>query len=69
MEIMREKRRGYIFISLEEVLKDEAYLLPDAQSKRGLSWIHRWMLAKGMQMKPEPAEPEFITKMFNERQR
>jgi hypothetical protein len=61
------KRRGYSFVSLEEALKDEAYRLPDAQTTRGLSWIHRWMLAKGMKMRPEPREPEFITEMFNAR--
>jgi peptidoglycan/xylan/chitin deacetylase (PgdA/CDA1 family) len=63
------KRRGYQLISLEEALKDKAYSLPEAQSTRGLSWIHRWMLAKGMQMKPEPVEPAFITELFNARRR
>lgn len=59
------KRRGYEFISLEEALKDRAYSLPEAQSRRGLSWLHRWALAKGMKMTPEPREPEFITALFN----
>jgi peptidoglycan/xylan/chitin deacetylase (PgdA/CDA1 family) len=62
------KRRGYRFISLEEALKDAAYKLPDAQVKMGLSWIHRWMMARGEQMRPEPREPEFITKLFEARQ-
>lgn len=48
------RRRGYKFISIDEALKDPAYRLPDAQAMTGLSWIHRWMLAKGMEMKPEP---------------
>jgi peptidoglycan/xylan/chitin deacetylase (PgdA/CDA1 family) len=63
------RRRGYSFISLEEALKDKAYTLPDAQANKGLSWIHRWMLAKGSQMQPEPLEPEFITQMFQARPR
>lgn len=63
------KRRGYRFITLEEALKDQAYSLPEAQSTRGLSWIHRWMMAKGLAMKPEPAEPALITKLFNARRR
>lgn len=54
------KNRGYKFITLEEALKDEAYKLPEAQSKRGLSWIHRWMLAKNLEMKEEPREPAWI---------
>lgn len=59
------KRRGYTFITLDEALKDKAYTLPDAQVKKGLSWLHRWMLAKGIPMRPEPSEPEFITQLFN----
>lgn len=59
------KRRGYSFVSLEEALKDKAYSLPDAQSNKGLSWIHRWMLAKGTAVKMEPLEPEFVTQLFN----
>jgi peptidoglycan/xylan/chitin deacetylase (PgdA/CDA1 family) len=62
------KRRGYRFISLEEALKDAAYNLPDAQVKMGLSWIHRWMIARGEKMRPEPREPDFITKLFEARQ-
>jgi len=54
------RKRGYTFISLEAALKDKAYSLPDAQAKMGLSWIHRWMLAKGLEMRPEPTEPEWI---------
>ncbi|NIM97032.1 MAG: polysaccharide deacetylase family protein [candidate division Zixibacteria bacterium] len=59
------KKRGYRFISLSEALKDKAYSLPDAQVKKGLSWLHRWMIAKGLEMRPEPLEPEFITALFH----
>ena len=58
------KRKGYKFISLEEALTDPAYRLPDAQAAKGLSWLHRWMLAKGEKMKPEPVEPEFMTQLY-----
>lgn len=54
------KKRGYKFITLDEALKDEAYKLPETQSRRGLSWLHRWMLAKGLKMKEEPSEPQWI---------
>jgi wyosine [tRNA(Phe)-imidazoG37] synthetase (radical SAM superfamily) len=57
------KKRGYKFITLDEALKDEAYKLPEAQSKRGLSWLHRWMLAKGLPMKEEPIQPDWITQL------
>jgi len=62
------KRRGYRFISLEDALKDKAYRLPDAQEMKGLSWIHRWRLAKGLPLQIEPTEPEFITQLFRARQ-
>lgn len=63
------KRRGYTFISLDDALKDKAYSLPDAQFDQGVSWIHRWRLAKGMPLHMEPGEPDFITELFRERQR
>ncbi len=56
--------RGYKFITLEEALKDEAYTLPEVQAMRGLSWLHRWMLAKGLEKKDEPTEPKFIADLF-----
>lgn len=58
------KRRGYTFISLEQALQDKAYQLSDAQSSRGISWIHRWAMAKGMEMKEEPREPEWLKTLF-----
>ena len=49
------ERRGYRFITLEEAMRDPAYALPDGYiGARGLSWIHRWGLAKGMRVVMEP---------------
>jgi peptidoglycan/xylan/chitin deacetylase (PgdA/CDA1 family) len=59
------RRRGYGFIDLDTALGDKAFLLPEALSTRGLSWLHRWMLAKGLPMQPEPAEPEFVRALYN----
>lgn len=61
------RKRGYTFISLDDALQDKAYALPDAQTSRGLSWIHRWALAKGMTLREEPREPEWLTKLFQAR--
>lgn len=58
------RKRGYAFISLDEALKDQAYRLPEAQSARGLSWLHRWMLAKGMTLRPEPREPAWVMNLL-----
>jgi len=63
------KRRGYAFVTLERALTDPAYALPDAQADMGLSWLHRWMLAKGQPMRPEPREPAWIAEMFRRSRR
>jgi peptidoglycan-N-acetylglucosamine deacetylase len=60
------QQRGYKFISLEEALKDSAYKMPEAQSTRGLSWIHRWMLAKGLKLREEPREPKWVADLHAE---
>lgn len=57
------RKRGYTFVSLEDALKDKAYSLPEAQARTGLSWLHRWMLAKGLEMRPEPREPEWVASL------
>ena len=59
--------RGYAFITLDAALEDPAYRLPDTHVPRGLSWLHRWMLAKGLSMQAEPAEPAFIRQLFTRR--
>ena len=61
------RKRGYRFITLDEALTDPAYKLPEAQSTRGLSWLHRWMLAKGLEMREEPLEPEWIRQLARQR--
>ena len=59
------RKRGYAFISLDEALEDPAYRLPDRYAgPRGLSWLHRWALSKGMKMTEEPREPEFIARLY-----
>ena len=56
------RKRGYKFVSLDEAMTDPAYQLPEAQTPRGLSWLHRWMLAKGLPMQEEPLEAEWVRK-------
>ncbi len=59
------EKRGYKFITLEEALKDESYKLPDTFNKRaGISWLHRWALAKGREtiLPDEPKTPDFVMK-------
>jgi peptidoglycan/xylan/chitin deacetylase (PgdA/CDA1 family) len=57
--------RGYKFVSLETALKDPAYLQPDTFTGRaGISWLHRWALAKGREsvLPDEPKVPDFVMK-------
>jgi peptidoglycan/xylan/chitin deacetylase (PgdA/CDA1 family) len=59
------ERRGYSFVSIEEAMKDPVYRLPDPYvGPKGLSWIHRWALDKGIAVVEEPREPEWIAKLF-----
>lgn len=58
------ERRGYSFISLGEALEDEAYQMPEIQSERGLSWLHRWMWAAGEEPENHPAVSEPIMQLF-----
>jgi len=49
------RARGYTFVSLDEALKDPAYLLTDGYTGRnGISWLHRWAIAKGLKPVYEP---------------
>ncbi len=49
------EHRGYRFITIDEALRDPAYALPDGYvGPKGISWIHRWGLAKGMPVTLEP---------------
>lgn len=54
------RRRDYTFVTLDEALKDPAYKFTEAPSRRGLSWLHRWALAKGHPIDEEPSEPDWI---------
>ena len=63
------KKRGYTFLTLEEALKDNAYKLGDPfTGSAGISWIHRWALAKGKKgpfFEGEPETPDFVKKAAN----
>lgn len=63
------RKRGYAFITLDEALKDPAYKLAEAQSNRGLSWLHRWMLAKGLAINEEPLQPDWVTELAQQGRR
>jgi peptidoglycan/xylan/chitin deacetylase (PgdA/CDA1 family) len=56
--------RGYSFVTIEKAMSDSAYKNVDPYTGlKGISWIHRWGLLKGMPIELEPAEPSWITKL------
>ena len=58
--------RGYEFVSLEQALRDPAYLLPnDYAGRGGFSWIHRWSITMGMPNEGEPEPPEWLVEEYN----
>lgn len=55
------ERRGYRFVTMDEALKDPAYARPDPYvGPRGLSWLHRWALGEGMELRHEPEAPGWV---------
>lgn len=58
------KRRGYTFVSLEQVLQDKAYSHPDNYvGRNGISWLQRWWITEGKEFRTEPDVPEFVKKL------
>lgn len=59
--------RGYRFITMDEALLDRAYAQPDPYvGPVGLSWLHRWAIAAGVEQEQEPREPEWLAKLLEE---
>ena len=59
------ERRGYSFVSLEQVLQDKAYSHPDNYAgPKGISWLQRWAVTEGQGFRTEPDVPEFVKKLF-----
>jgi peptidoglycan-N-acetylglucosamine deacetylase len=65
-ELLRRLRaRGYIFVTLDSVMDDEAYATPDRFVGRyGPSWLHRWRVAldRPSRMADEPDPPAWVLK-------
>jgi peptidoglycan/xylan/chitin deacetylase (PgdA/CDA1 family) len=60
-------KKGYSFVSLDEVMSDEIYGLNENYiGSEGLSWIHRIAITQGIELKREPREPAWLKKMYND---
>lgn len=63
------KARGYEFITLEQAMKDPAYQIGTAPSKRfGPSWLMRWakQLKKKLSVYGQPEPPEGVMTLYKE---
>ena len=55
---------GASFIPLRAAVTDSAYALPDPYvGPRGLSWLQRWALDRGVTPGPEPREPAWVRRI------
>ncbi len=64
------RQRGYGFVSLDEALTDPAYAqLEEYVGPRGLSWLHRWALTRGMELQEEPRDPSWVADLNRQRDR
>lgn len=53
------EKRGYKLITLEEALRDPAYQMEDGHfGPGGITWLHRWAMAKKMPKSFYAGEPE-----------
>ena len=57
--------KGYKFISLDEALTDKAFQLPEEISTKGISWIDRWKLAKGLDITNQPEISDYIRTLMD----
>ncbi len=59
------KRRGYRIVSLTEALKDPLYAVDETfVGNKGISWIHRWGVSKGMPIQWEPDPPKWVNEAY-----
>lgn len=57
--------RGYSFASLAQVLEDPIYERPLGGHEAGLSWIHRWRLSEGKEIRWGPDAHEWIRELYD----
>jgi peptidoglycan/xylan/chitin deacetylase (PgdA/CDA1 family) len=62
--------RGYRFITLDEAMRDKAYLTPDVYvGKWGPSWLYRWArtLAPASSFRDDPDVPAWVMALYQAR--
>lgn len=62
----RIEQRGYRYATLDEVLRDPAYALPDDYvGAWGISWLHHWEVTAGKPRTPSPDPPAWIQQAYD----
>jgi peptidoglycan/xylan/chitin deacetylase (PgdA/CDA1 family) len=62
----RLRARGYSFVGLEEAVGDPAYAVADTYLGRGgPSWIERWAVAGGGEVRPGPREHPWVAESYD----
>lgn len=55
------RKRGYRFVSLEDVLGDQAYSLPDTYvGEEGTGWLEHWAITMGKPPQGAPVFPQWV---------
>ncbi len=59
-------KRGYKFVTMDEVQADEAYQTKEAviETQPGISWFERWQMAQGKKLRDEPRVHESVWKTW-----
>ncbi|MGH9753859.1 MAG: polysaccharide deacetylase family protein [Blastocatellia bacterium] len=68
--LKRFEARGYRFITLDKAMADPAYQTKDTDvSKRGPSWLVRWVRSLGLNVSFEgdPEPPQWVMDLYNRR--
>lgn len=59
------RARGYTLVSTDTAMQDPAYRRPDDYvGPAGISWLHRWANAEGLEYVSEPREPEWVAELL-----
>ncbi len=68
--LRRYEARGYRFVTLDEVMSDQAYQTKDSLvAQRGPTWLWRWNKSLGLNLsfKDDPETPQWVMDLFNQR--
>ncbi len=59
------RARGYALVDMDTAMRDPAYRRTDDYiGPAGISWLHRWAAAEGMETESEPREPEWMGELL-----